>query len=169
MEVSSNQRGLMAEGIAVGMVGAVAVALWFLIVDLLNGVAFQTPGALGSALFLGIRSPDAVVVNATTVGLYTVFHGVAYSLVGIAAAALMRAADRLPSFIALIILAAVVLEALFLGGVAILAQFLLGFLAWWAVLGGNILAAVAMGGLLLRWHPSTAALLTKADAPIPVR
>lgn len=159
--------GLLTEGIGVGLAGALAVALWFLLVDLVAGRALYTPGALGSAIFLGASSPDEVVVSATTIGLYTILHGGVFVLVAIGLTALFRAADRSPSMVAGILLLAVVLEALFIGAVAIVAQFLLGQLAWWAVLGGNLVASLAMGGLLLRSHPRTAARLSGHD-PIPV-
>ena len=166
IRVASNS-GLLTEGIRVGLAGAGAVALWFLFVDLVAGRALFTPGALGSAVFLGASSPDQVVVNATTVGLYTLLHGMVFLLVALALTALFRAADRSPSMVAGILLLTVALEALFVGAVAIVAQFLLGQLAWWAVLGGNVVASVAMGGLLLRSHPRTAARLSGHD-PIPV-
>lgn len=167
MTGGTQQRGLLHEGFLVGMAGATAVALWFLFVDLVNGVPFQTPGSLGSALFLGTREAGEVVINTTTVGLYTLFHGAIYTAVGLGATALMRAADNSPSLVALVILAAAVLEALFLGFVATLAEFLLSHLAWWAVLGGNIMAAVAMGSLLLRWYPRVAERLLHTDEALP--
>jgi hypothetical protein len=68
--------------------------------------------------------------------------------------------------VAAILLLTVVLEVLFVGAVAIVAQFLLGQLAWWAVLGGNVVASLAMGGMLLRAHPRTAARLSGRD-PLP--
>lgn len=168
MDDATIQRGLLREGIAVGLAGAFVVAVWFLVVDLVNGTPFQTPAALGSAVFLGIQSSEGVEVSLRTVGLYTIFHGVIYSMVGLAGSALMRAADNAPSFVGLIILSAVVLEAAFLAFVATLAQFLLAFLPWWSVLGGNVLAAAAMGVLLLRWHPATTAVLMRTDEAIPV-
>jgi hypothetical protein len=57
-----------------------------------------------------------------------------------------------------------VLQVLFVGGVAIMAEFLLGAIAWWAVLGGNLLASFLMGSLLLYWHPDTAKRLKDPDA-----
>jgi hypothetical protein len=158
--------GLLSEALRVGLVGAFAVALWFLAVDLMAGREFYTPGALGSAVFLGASSPADVVVNVTTVGLYTLLHGGVFVLVGLALAALFQTADRAPSMVAGILLLTVVLEVLFVAAVAIVAQFLLGQLAWWAVLGGNIVASLAMGGMLLRAHPRTAARLSGSD-PIP--
>ncbi|MDT8340855.1 MAG: hypothetical protein RQ751_05015 [Longimicrobiales bacterium] len=160
-------RSLLREGLLVGLVGATVVAVWFLLLDVVRGTPLQTPGALGSALFLGAREAGAIQVTAWTVGLYTVVHGAAFALVGLVAAGLLRSADRTPSTVAFLVLATAVLEVLFVGGVAIAAEFLLGFMAWWTVLGGNLLASLAMGVLLLHWHPLTADRLRHAGEALP--
>jgi hypothetical protein len=146
------------------LLGAATVALWFFAVDLINGAPLRTPGILGSAIFLGISSPDEAVISASTVGLYSILHGAVFFLVGIGTTAIIRTADRAPNILALFIPLTVVLQALFVGGTAILAQYLLGAIAWWAVLGGNLLASFLMGSLLLYWHPVTAKNLKDPQA-----
>ena len=166
MDPDPGTRSFFREAVSVGLLGAATVALWFFFVDLLNGTPLRTPGILGSAVFLGISSPDDAVLNATTVGLYSLLHGAVFFLVGVGTTALIRAADRIPNLLVLFILLTVVLQALFVGAVAIIAEFLLGILAWWAVLVGNFLASFAMGSLLLYWHPDTAERLKNAkDIP----
>ena len=54
---------IMREGFVAGLIGAAAVALWFLVVDLVGGNAFFTPSMLGSAVFWGMRDPALVEVN----------------------------------------------------------------------------------------------------------
>jgi hypothetical protein len=149
-------RTFLTEALSTGLLGAATVALWFFVVDLISGAPLRTPGILGSAVLLGISSPEEAVINTTTVGLYSLLHGAVFFLVGIGTTAIIRAADRTPSLLALFIPLTVVLQALFVGGTAVLAQFLLGTIAWWAVLGGNLLASFLMGSLLLYWHPVTA-------------
>ena len=168
MNAPTHQRGLLFEGFAVGMLGASVVAIWFLVVDALNGAPLQTPAAMGSAIFFGARSPDAVEINLLTVALYTVFHGTMFFLIGTGSAAILRAADRNPGFVALAVLVFAVLQALFVGGVAIMAQFILGYLAWWAVFGGNIFSSIAMVALLLRWHPRVAETLRRTEEALPI-
>lgn len=168
MNAASQKRGLLLEGFAVGMLGASVVAIWFLVVDIVNGVPLQTPAAMGSAIFFGARSPDAVEVNAMTVALYSLFHGTMFFLIGTGSAAILRAADRHPGFVALAVLVFAVLQALFVGGVAIMSQFILGYLAWWAVFGGNVLSSVAMVTLLLRWHPKVAERLAHPEEALPI-
>jgi hypothetical protein len=164
MEKPKGTRSFLVEALSTGLLGAATVAIWFFVVDLVSGTPFRTPGILGSALFLGISSPDEAVINVTTVGLYSILHGAVFFLVGIGTTVIVRAADRAPSVLALFIPLTVVLQALFVGGTAILAQFLLGAIAWWAVLGGNLLASFLMGSLLLYWHPVTARNLKDPNA-----
>lgn len=160
----SGTRSFVYESLSVGLLGAATVAIWFFLVDLVSGAPLQTPGILGSAVFLGITTPDEAVINATTVGFYSLLHGAVFFLVGIGTTVLVKAADRTPSILALFVPLTVVLQALFIGGVAIVAQFLLGAIAWWAVLGGNLVASFLMGSLLLYWHPVTAKRLRGAES-----
>jgi hypothetical protein len=164
MDTSASTRTFLKESISVGVVGATTVALWFLVVDVVTGTPLRTPGILGSAVFLGISAPQEAVINATTVGLFSLLHGAVFFAVGVGTTALVRAADRAPNLLALFVLLTVVLQVLFAGGVAILAQFLLGVIAWWSVLGGNLVASFLMGSLLLYWHPATAQRLKASDS-----
>jgi len=156
MDKKVGNRSLLTEALTTGLVGATTVAVWFFLVDMISGTPFRTPGILGSIVFLGISSADEAVINVTTVGLYSILHGSVFFLVGIGTTVIVRAADRTPSVLGLFIPLTVVLQVLFVGLTAIVAQFLLGAIAWWAVLGGNLLASFLMGSLLLYWHPVTA-------------
>lgn len=42
-----------SEGIVAGLTGAATLAVWFLLLDSLDGRPFYTPSALGTALFRG--------------------------------------------------------------------------------------------------------------------
>jgi len=54
---------IMREGFIAGLIGAGAVALWFLIVDVIAGRPFFTPAMLGSAVFWGVRDPAQVGIE----------------------------------------------------------------------------------------------------------
>jgi hypothetical protein len=144
---------VVREALFSALIGAVAVALWFLVLDLVQGRPFFTPAALGSALLHGARSADAVVINVTTVLTYTGLHLAAFGLVGLLAAALADAAETQPPLLIGIALLFVTFEALFLGLLAIAAGWLLGALQPWTIIVANLIAAVAMGGYLLYEHP----------------
>lgn len=163
MKTETSSRSFLVEGLSTGLLGATVVAAWFFVVDFASGTPLQTPGILGSAVFLGVTTAEDAVINATTVGLYSLLHGAVFFVVGVGTTAIIRAADRTPSLLALFVPLTVVLQALFVGGTAILAQSLLGSIAWWAVLGGNLLASFLMGSLLLYWHPKTARNLRESQ------
>lgn len=139
------RRPLAMQGLAVGLVGAGAVALWFFLLDIAAGVPFRTPAALGSALFLGAESPAEIRVDLGIVAGYTVLHVALFWLVGIGLAAIARGLERAPGLAYLVILGAIILEAASFGALVVAAQWVLGALSLWAVGVGNLLAVAAMG------------------------
>ncbi len=147
------QNRVFKEGLVAGLVGAGTVALWFLIIDMGRGQPFFTPGALGSALFLGSTEPSAVSVSIATVAGYTIVHIGAFFATGFIAAALAGYAEDTPPLIIAVVMLFVAFEAFFMGLMALSAEFLLSALAWWAIVVGNILATVTMGSYLWIKHP----------------
>jgi len=143
---------ILREGFIAGCVGAAAVALWFLLIDVLNGRAFFTPAMLGGAVFFGDQPPHVVVEFSRIVG-YTMIHVSAFVVVGCIAAALAAEVEEAPSTLFLVIVGFCFFEFGFYILVAILAQPLLGALAWWNVAIGNAIAALGMGYYLWREHP----------------
>ena len=147
------QNKVFKEGLIAGLVGAGTVALWFFIIDLGRGQPFFTPGALGSALFLGSTEPSAVSISVATVAGYTIFHIGAFFATGFIAAAIAGYAEDTPPLIIGVVMVFVAFEAFFMGLMALSAEFLLSALAWWAIVVGNVLATVAMGSYLWIKHP----------------
>lgn len=146
-------RLILFEGFVAGLIGAGLVALWFLIVDVIAGRPFFTPAMLGSALFWGNLDPQAVNISYATVIGYTMVHVLAFLLVGGVAAALAAVVERFPTAAFLMVFLFAVFEVGFYIIVALVAQPLLGALAWVNVACGNLLAAVGMGFYLWSAHP----------------
>ncbi|HEX7049995.1 MAG TPA: hypothetical protein VF188_07245 [Longimicrobiales bacterium] len=144
---------VVREGLVAGLIGAGAVALWFLIFDALSGRILFTPAALGSALLRGARGVAQVDITAATVASYTLIHITSFLIVGIIAAAVVRGAEEQPPLLLGAILAFVTFEALFIGILAMFAEWILDTLGWWNIALGNLVAALAMGGYLLAEHP----------------
>lgn len=152
---ASHSHGLIREGLATGMVGGVAVALWFLIVDTLGGRPLYTPALLGAVL-TGADDAALAVDTGSRLGLaafYSLFHFLAFGLVGILAVFLVHRAERTPSLIALLIMLFAAVEVAFTGFVALLEVNAIGSIAWYQVAIGNVVAAVVMGWYLVRSHP----------------
>lgn len=144
---------IIREGFIAGLIGAVAVATWFLIVDLVAGHPFFTPAMLGSAVFWGVRDPNTVEVALSTVLGYTMVHAVAFLVVGLIIAALATMVERFPPTLFLVIVFFAIFEFGFYLATALFARPLLGALAWWSVALGNLIAAGGMGSYFWRARP----------------
>jgi hypothetical protein len=142
--VPSLQGRIVREGVVAGLIGAAAVALLFLVLDVLNGVPLQTPAILGAVIFQGARDPYAVAIAASPIVGYSILHGLAFVVVGLIAAFLLAAAEREPAMLLALLIFFVAFEVFFLALIAFLAFPVLGVLAWWEILVGNFLASVSM-------------------------
>lgn len=140
------------EGIWAGLLGAAAVALWFLAYDAAAGVPLRTPALLGSALFHGLRDPSALVIGWPVVLEYTLVHGAAFIAFGWMAAALLALADREPRLLFVFIMLFCCFEVFTFAMISVLAHWLLETIAWWTILAGNLIASVVMLGCFLRGH-----------------
>jgi hypothetical protein len=88
------RKSVLLEGILVGLVGATAVAIWFLLYDLAEGAPFRTPALLAAALFHGLRDAGALTVTPGLVIEYSLVHGLAFILFGLGASGLFALVDR---------------------------------------------------------------------------
>lgn len=144
---------MLRQGISAGLIGAGVVAVWFLVVDSVAGRPLFTPAALGSAIFNGAAGPPGVEFSTTTLLGYTLIHLAAFLLAGVVASVLVTQAEKAPHLVFGIIILFVIVETFFIFMVAMLGTWLMEELAWWSVLVGNVLAAISMGGYLLKVHP----------------
>jgi hypothetical protein len=147
---------LYQEGMIAGVIGAAAVALWFLLLDTLTGRPLYTPTVLGTALFrhgAGLTSPETLPVSMEMVWMFTWVHGLAFAALGGAVSWLLGVAERHPSFGFGVLLLFVVFQFGFIAVAMIVAAPILHALAWPAILGANLLAASAMTAYFWRRHP----------------
>jgi hypothetical protein len=144
----------IGDGFEAGVIGAAVVALWFLLIDALQGRPFYTPSLLGRALTQGaeqaVRTPEIAV---GMVYAYTGIHCLLFILFGVLVASLVIQYERTPLIGYLLVVAAVVFAVAFLVFILAFAKPLLEEIPWWAVLVGNLLAAIAMGFYFYRRHP----------------
>jgi len=147
---------IVREGIIAGLIGAAAVALLILVFDVASGAPLQTPAILGSAILKGIRDPNLATVSAGTVLGYTVIHGLGFIAVGLIAAYLVASAEREPAMVLALLIFFAAFEVFFLALIAFWALPVLGVLAWWEILAGNLVASAAMLYYFHRCHPGLA-------------
>src|SRR6266404_5212582 len=132
---------ILREGFIAGLIGAGAVALWFLIVDVIAGRPFFTPAMLGSAVFWGVHNPSMVVIEYSRIIGYTMIHVSAFIIVGTIAAVLAAEVEIAPHTFYPVVVFFAIFEFGFYVTVAVLAQPLLGSLAWWNVASGTARSA----------------------------
>lgn len=158
----SGGHGLLREGMVTGLLGAAAVALWFLVVDVIQGRPFHTPALLGALVSGGSEPARADYVSLAA--LYTVVHVAAFALVGTLAVFLIHRAQRTPALLGLLLMLFAATEVGIVALVAALDVRALGSLAWYQVAIGNLLAAVTMGTYLVRRHEGLGASFGRALA-----
>lgn len=146
----------MREGIYAGFIGATAVALWFLIIDVVAGVAFMTPNLLGRGLISVLGTAMMPDTMAAHVIVYTIFHYLAFSLVGVLMAMLVHQSARTPAVLAGFLIAFVAFELAAVGFTALLMQSDYGGLAWYQIFIANLLAAGLMFWFMWKRHPRLA-------------
>lgn len=142
----------LREGVIAGIIGASAVAIWFLFVDALNGRLLYTPQLLGRAALGLFGPPGGEGLIGQVVG-YTILHYAAFIALGLIASAIAHKADDAPHVLAGALLLFVIFEVAFYGFVALLSQWqALGDLAWYQIGAANFVAGSLMGGYLWRAH-----------------
>ena len=153
---------LVRDGIVAGMLGATAVAVWFLGVDLAYGQPLATPMALGRGL-LHLFGPPGGEGQLVFVAAYTVFHYAAFIAVGLLTSVIVHWARSQPTVLAGAMMLFVAFEIGFYGLSAALRESPgLGNLGGGLVATGNLVAAAVMGGYMWRRHPELKAELQYA-------
>ena len=143
---------VVGDGAMAGLLGAVTVALWFLLFDISRGVPLETPTLLAGALLHGKTIVSGVQLQ--YVVEYTILHFSAFLLFGVAAAILIEIAERERSLIISLLIFLFAFEVLFMALTMFLGPMVSSALSWWSVLAGNLLAtAVMMSYFFLIRHP----------------
>ena len=153
---------VLEDGVLAGVVGAVVVSVWFLILDAARGRMFFTPSLIGSVLFLGQSPEEVVTVNGLVVFAYTGLHAVLFLLAGILIAWMFSEFERNPQFGTVLLLLFVLFESFVFSVEAAIVPGLVGAMGTLAVASANLFAAVAMFVYLLRRHPHAMARLRDA-------
>lgn len=148
---------LYQQGIVAGSLGAATIALWFLILDTINGRPLYTPTVLGTALFrggAGLDSPESLHVSFDMVLAFTWVHLLVFVVIGGIASHLLAASEGRPNLGFGVVILFVVFEFGFIAVSTMVAEAIPHALAWPAVLVGNLLAAAVMAIYLWRQHPN---------------
>ena len=151
------------EGVLAGIIGATAIVVWFAGIDIVSGMPFHTPSILGAGLISVLGKPpmmpDTVMFH---VFIYTVFHYLAFALVGIVIAVIVHQAARTPAVLAGALVAFVAFQLGAIGITTLFTETRLGGMAWYQIFLANLLATVLMFGFMWKRHPSLRGDLDRA-------
>ena len=146
---------LFLDGLLTGMIGALAVAVWFLVLDFAERRPFYTPALLGTVLLHGSSvAANGPVIAPLEVAAYTAVHFLAFVVVGIAFAWLMAMFERFPIVFFVLLVLFLSLQVGVVAMNAMLGTQLVGLLPAWEVAVANLLAAGGMVYYQWRQHPN---------------
>jgi hypothetical protein len=148
----THHHSLAREATNAGFLGAVAVFLWFLLVDSFAGQPLRTPSLLGQALVHGV--PLAIPgLDFISIVAYSVLHLLLFTLLGFVVVSLVHLAIRQPTLLFALLLGFVSFEVLFIGLAYMLVQAIgVGLPIWGSLVVGNLIAILAMGAYLKPNH-----------------
>jgi hypothetical protein len=160
----STQNHVVREGISAGLIGAMAIAVWFAILDAISGHLLATPVMLGTSLGSLVLQGAAPSTAAAFLG-YTVFHFAMFAVIGIGFSFVVNSAERFPSAIIGFGMLFVAFEVGWVGWTMVLAEGF-GRLTWLQVFMANLIASVSMGFYMWRQHPTLPLRVTQEIAGV---
>ena len=143
------------QGLYTGLVGGSVVGVWFLILDTIVREPLYTPATLGMILFqggvgTGMGSVDVTLMPALGYGLW---HFAFFLIVGVLMWNHFDGEGTAQFLFLQLMCVSIALDLSLIVVAVLLENWILRELTWWAILIGNGLAAVAMGGYLLKRRP----------------
>jgi len=155
--ISRTPADLLLDAFSSGALGGSAVALFFMVVDLMDGQPLFTPSLLGSVLFHGVAAEDVATVRADAVAYYSIVHVVAFAALGAAITWLVHEVElhsRHPVLVLLTLFA--ILEVAFFAVAPLALSGVIATLGIVRVGAANLLAAGAMALYFLLSHRAKA-------------
>ena len=155
------EHSTVREGLVVGLLGGLIVAVWYLVVDAAAGQPFQTPNALGGVFFRGDANPGARAIVPSLIVGFTILHLITFVAVGMGLTLVVHLASRnLALRMGLWI--GLVVAFFFLAGLTyMLTAATAERVPPWRIVLGSLLGVVVMGWYLWRRHPRMG-----SDAPL---
>jgi hypothetical protein len=144
---------IFTEATDAGFLGATAVAVWFLVHDLLRGRPLLTPSVLGQLFILGETHPATHAPVFAAVILYTALHFILFVVFAALVALLVRLAVDQPVVRFALVVLFVAFELCFYVVINVVSAEVSGLFPLWTVAGANLLAAVVMGAYFWRRYP----------------
>jgi hypothetical protein len=154
--VQHSRTRIIIDGAVAGLIGAIVVAVWFLIFDVIRGHAFETPALLAATILHGSHSHEVHHGLVLLALEYSLIHFGAFIAFGIAGGLLLEACETESSLLFSLVIFFVAFEVFFIAVVLFLGPNVMAELTWWGIIVGNLLATAAMLSYFFWRHPALA-------------
>lgn len=153
---------IVGDGVLAGLIGASAVALWFLAVDAALREPLFTPSLVANALLRGVAASPGQSVDLAMVAAFTALHSLAFIGFGVLASFVVDQFEHPPDLPLIAIATFVALEGGFVAATKLLVPDVAQVIGHGFIVAGNVFAAVGMGLYLRDWqrHPEDLAEAT---------
>jgi hypothetical protein len=153
---------IVGDGVSAGLIGASAVALWFLIVDAALREPLFTPSLVASAVLKGVPATADHAIELSMVAAFTALHSLAFIAFGVAAAWLVDQFRRTPDLPLISIGLFLALEGGFVIATKLFVPDVAEVIGHGFIVAGNVFAALGMAFYLHDWqrHPEDVAAAT---------
>ncbi len=143
------------EGAVGGIIGAVGIAVWFFIADMLAGHPFFTPSVLGSTVVAllsgaGLGAVQISPVSGSLVLMFSVAHGGTFIVIGAAVARLLKERARGEAYRIGVMILLTFFVAWFIFMNMVVAGVVTGALSITDILIANLIAVVAMAAWFIK-------------------
>jgi hypothetical protein len=135
---------VVGDGVSAGLIGASAVALWFLVLDTALREPLFTPSLVASALLRGVPATADHHVDLTMVAAFTALHSMAFIAFGVVAAWIVDQFEHTPDLPLIAIGIFLGLEAGFVTATKVLVPDVAAVIGHLYLVAGNVFAAVGM-------------------------
>ncbi|HEV2169999.1 MAG TPA: hypothetical protein VGR40_03575 [Candidatus Binatus sp.] len=147
---------IIIDGAVAGLIGAVVVALWFFIFDLIRGHPLETPALLAATILHGSHGYEVHHGLKWLALEYSLIHFGLFIAFGIAGGLLLEACESEAPLLFSLGIFFVAFEVFFIAVVLFLGPNVMAQLTWWGIMVGNLLATAAMLTYFFGRHPALA-------------
>jgi hypothetical protein len=152
--MQAENHSTVREGLLVGLLGGGAVALWWLVVDLLGGTPLATPNGLGR-VFIGAERPAGSTSLAPgAIAAFTVVHFALFAVLGLVLIRLVHLVSQHWEYRMGLWIGVVVTTAWLAFQTYALARYTEYAISLWAVVGGALVGIGTMLALAWARHPA---------------
>jgi len=135
---------IVGDGVAAGLIGASAVALWFLVIDAVLREPLFTPSLVASALLRGVPASADHHVDLTMVATFAALHSMAFIVFGVVVAWIVDQFEHTPDLPLIAIGVFLGLEAGFVTASKLLVPDVAAVIGHGFIVAGNVFAALGM-------------------------